>query len=177
MAGRTSRGRGQDQAPSSVFMSSVFIAAELTRWDQGGAARGRRIDDGQRDYHKAPFDRCRRSLDPPRARTPRPGQPLPARQRRAVSRPANLQLAAPFRGARRHLYSGRGPAGWHPRRAFRHPARYASPLLIVSAFALPGWNDQKWQVLFMVPFGVAWVVAGYALLRQQRSGVEQGDAG
>jgi hypothetical protein len=55
--------------------------------------------------------------------------------------------------------------------------RYASPLLIVGALALPWWNDQNWQVLFMVPFGVAWVVAGYALLRQQRSGVQQRDAG
>jgi hypothetical protein len=46
---------------------------------------------------------------------------------------------------------------------------YASTLLIVGALALPAFNDQNWQALYIVPFAVAWVVAGLALLLRGRS--------
>jgi uncharacterized membrane protein YgdD (TMEM256/DUF423 family) len=39
----------------------------------------------------------------------------------------------------------------------------AGALLFVGALAMLGFNDQNWQALVAVPFGVAWVVAGYAL--------------
>ena len=41
--------------------------------------------------------------------------------------------------------------------------RWAGVLLIVGALAMLGFNDQNWQALMAVPFGVAWVAVGYAL--------------
>ena len=39
----------------------------------------------------------------------------------------------------------------------------AGALLIVGALAMLGFNDENWQALVAVPFGVAWVAVGYAL--------------
>jgi hypothetical protein len=39
----------------------------------------------------------------------------------------------------------------------------AGALLFVGALAMPGFNDQNWRTLVAVPFGVAWMAAGYAL--------------
>jgi len=41
--------------------------------------------------------------------------------------------------------------------------RWARVPLIVGALAMLGFNDQTWQALMAVPFGVAWVAVGYAL--------------
>jgi O-antigen ligase len=43
-------------------------------------------------------------------------------------------------------------------------------LLIVGALALVGFNDVDWRVLFMIPFGLAWLLAGTALLRHEPDG-------
>jgi hypothetical protein len=40
---------------------------------------------------------------------------------------------------------------------------WAAWLLIVSALAMLGFNDQNARVLMAVPFGVAWVAVGYVL--------------
>ncbi len=41
--------------------------------------------------------------------------------------------------------------------------RWAGIPLIVGAFALLGVNDQNARILFAVPFGVGWIVVGWAL--------------
>jgi hypothetical protein len=41
--------------------------------------------------------------------------------------------------------------------------RWAGVLLIVGALTMLGLNDQTWQALMAVSFGVAWVTVGYAL--------------
>ncbi len=41
--------------------------------------------------------------------------------------------------------------------------RWAAVLLIVGALAMLGFNDQNWQALMAIPFGIAWVGVGYAL--------------
>jgi hypothetical protein len=47
--------------------------------------------------------------------------------------------------------------------------RYASVSLIVGGLAVLGVNDVDWRILFLVPFGVAWIIAGIALLWARRS--------
>ena len=39
----------------------------------------------------------------------------------------------------------------------------AGALFIVGALTMLGFNDENWQALVAVPFGVAWVAVGYAL--------------
>lgn len=41
--------------------------------------------------------------------------------------------------------------------------RWASALLVVGAVAMLGFNDQNWQVLMAIPFGIGWIAVGYAL--------------
>jgi len=43
------------------------------------------------------------------------------------------------------------------------PPRRRGVLVIAGVLAMLGFNDQNWQVLMAVPFGVAWVAVGYAL--------------
>lgn len=41
-------------------------------------------------------------------------------------------------------------------------------LLIVSLVAMFSFNDQNWRALMAVPFGIAWVALGYALLSEKK---------
>jgi hypothetical protein len=41
--------------------------------------------------------------------------------------------------------------------------RWASVLLVVGALAMLGFNDQNWQALMAIPFGIGWIAVGYAL--------------
>lgn len=41
--------------------------------------------------------------------------------------------------------------------------RWAAVLLVVGALAMLGFNDQNWQALMAIPFGIAWMAVGYAL--------------
>ena len=41
--------------------------------------------------------------------------------------------------------------------------RWASFLLVVGAMAMLGFNDQNWQALMAIPFGIGWIAVGYAL--------------
>lgn len=41
--------------------------------------------------------------------------------------------------------------------------RWASALLVVGALAMLGFNDQNWQALMAIPFGIGWMAVGYAL--------------
>lgn len=41
--------------------------------------------------------------------------------------------------------------------------RWASALLVVGALAMLGFNDQTWQALMAIPFGIGWMAVGYAL--------------
>lgn len=42
--------------------------------------------------------------------------------------------------------------------------RWAGAPLILGTLALVGFNDQNAQALMAIPFGIAWVAAGYALM-------------
>jgi hypothetical protein len=41
--------------------------------------------------------------------------------------------------------------------------RWAAALLVVGALAMLGFNDQNWQALMAIPFGIAWVAVGHSL--------------
>ena len=41
--------------------------------------------------------------------------------------------------------------------------RWAAVLLVVGALAMLGFNDQNWQALMALPFGIGWRAVGYAL--------------
>jgi hypothetical protein len=41
--------------------------------------------------------------------------------------------------------------------------RWAAALLVVGSLAMLGFNDQNWQALMAIPFGIAWVAVGYVL--------------
>ena len=41
--------------------------------------------------------------------------------------------------------------------------RWASVPLVIGALAMLGFNDQNWQALMAIPFGVGWMAVGYAL--------------
>ena len=58
--------------------------------------------------------------------------------------------------------------GYHVLRAGVLP-RAVAALLIVTACLLPFANEQTSRILLAIPFGLAWVVAGVALLRQPNS--------
>lgn len=40
---------------------------------------------------------------------------------------------------------------------------WASVPLVVGALAMLGFNDQNWQALMALPFGIGWIAVGYAL--------------
>lgn len=54
--------------------------------------------------------------------------------------------------------------------------RHTIGLLIVAALALPGYNEQNWRVLLLLPFAAAWVMVGHALLQRRRRRVRDGRA-
>ena len=41
--------------------------------------------------------------------------------------------------------------------------RGASALLVAGALAMLGFNDQNWQALMAIPFGIGWMAVGFAL--------------
>lgn len=41
--------------------------------------------------------------------------------------------------------------------------RWASVPLVVGALAMLGFNDQNWQALMAIQFGVGWMAVGYVL--------------
>jgi hypothetical protein len=50
--------------------------------------------------------------------------------------------------------------------------RWAGGILAIGALALLISNEQNQRVLFMIPFGLAWIAMGYALWRIDRSDVK-----
>ena len=49
--------------------------------------------------------------------------------------------------------------------------RRAAILLVLGTLALLGFNAQNAQALLAIPFGVAWVAAGYVLRRDTQRGI------
>jgi hypothetical protein len=47
--------------------------------------------------------------------------------------------------------------------------RWSAVLLVLGTLAMLGFNDQDSRVLLAIPFGVAWMGVGYALLVQSRA--------
>jgi hypothetical protein len=45
---------------------------------------------------------------------------------------------------------------------------YAAAALVVGAVAILPANDETWRIVFVIPFGAAWVIAGIALLNAGR---------
>jgi hypothetical protein len=44
---------------------------------------------------------------------------------------------------------------------------FVAVFLVIGAVAVLAANDQDWRILFLVPFGLAWIVAGVALVKQR----------
>jgi hypothetical protein len=49
----------------------------------------------------------------------------------------------------------------------------ATVLLIVGTLAMLGFNDQNAQVLMAIPFGIAWVAAGYVFWSGKGEPIQQ----
>jgi hypothetical protein len=44
---------------------------------------------------------------------------------------------------------------------------FVTAILIIGTVAALAANDEDWRILFLVPLGVAWIVAGVALLKHR----------
>jgi hypothetical protein len=51
--------------------------------------------------------------------------------------------------------------------------RWAAILLMVGSLAMLGFNDQNWQALMAIPYGLAWMAVGYVLWSDREGTVGQ----